>query len=201
MIYTQFAEFNSALKILNVRYKNRNLKNYKILKGKIQLSNYCVPFDFDGDRFLFLDYITKEKRKICIYYTLSNLDTYEYVIEKELGHISHMKLINKNDNKIFLCRNNNNCEIHLLDENFTCIESWKHIGTDNISSFAYIKKSNITEEFRNRINIKKYIGNIDYYNFIEANNSKGILKNNKIKRQKKILKIGILIKFKEARLY
>ena len=185
MIYTQFAEFNSALKILNVKYKNRNLKNYKIVKGKIQLSNYCVPFDFDGDRFLFLDYITKEKRKICIYYTLSNLDTYEYVIEKEFGHISHMKLINKNDNKIFLCRNNNNCEIHLLDENFTCIESWKHIGTDNISSFVYIKESKITEEFRNRINIKKYIGNIDYYNFIEANNSKGILKNIKIKRQKK----------------
>ena len=112
-----------------------------------------------------------------------------------------MKLINKDDNKIFLCRNNNNCEIHSLDENFTCIESWKHIGSDNISSFVYIKESKITDEFINKINIKKYIGNNDCYNFIEDNNSKGILKNNKIKRQKKILKIGILIKFKEARLY
>ena len=185
MIYTQFADFNSDLKILNVKYKNRNLKNYKIIKGKIQLSNYCVPFDFDGDRFLFLDYITKEERRICIYYTLSDLDAYECVIEKEFGHISHMKLISKEDNKIFLCRNNNNCEIHLLDENFTCIESWKHIGTDNISSFVYIKESKITEEFENRINIKKYIGNIDCNNYIDEDDNKGILKNIKIKRQKK----------------
>ena len=185
MIYTQFADFNSDLKILNVKYKNRNLKNYKIIKGKIQLSNYCVPFDFDGDRFLFLDYITKEERRICIYYTLSDLDEYECVIEKEFGHISHMKLISKEDNKIFLCRNNNNCEIHLLDENFTCIESWKHIGTDNISSFVYIKESKITEEFENRINIKKYIGNIDCNNYIDEDDNKGILKNIKIKRQKK----------------
>lgn len=182
MIYTQFAEFNSILKSFNVKYKNRNLRTYEMITGKIKLSNYCVPFDFDGDRFLFLDYISKEKRKICIYYTISKMDIFEYNIGKEYGHISHMKIINKDENKIFLCRNYNECEIHLIDENFTCIESWKHIGNDTISCFIYIKDSKITKQFKNRINIKKYTEEKDYDNFILINNCKGnILKKNKNK--------------------
>ena len=153
-----------------------------MISGKIPLSNFCVPFDFDGDRFLFLDYLTKDKRKICIFYTISKKDMYEYKIEKDFGHISHMKIFYKEDNKIFLCRNNNECEIHLIDENFTCIESWKHIGNDNISSFVYIKESKITEEYKIKIkskrNQKKKIN--DCGNFLVENDSKRIiLKKNK----------------------
>ena len=194
IIYTQFADFNSVIKFLNIKYKNRNLKSYKIISGKMEISNYCVPFDFDGDRFLFLDYLTKEKRKICIYYTISEKEMYEYNIEKDYGHISHMKIINKDDNKIFLCRNNNECEIHLIDDNFSCVESWKHIGNDTISSFVYIKESKITEKFKNKINSKRN-KNIDidnYDNYLVINNNKGFLfkndnsKNkNKNKRNKK----------------
>ena len=77
------------------KYKNRSLKTYKIISGRIDMSNYSFPFDFDGDRFLFLDYHTKDSRKICIYYTLSDKEMYEYKISKDYGHISHMKNIMK----------------------------------------------------------------------------------------------------------
>ena len=195
IVYTEFADFDSNFKFSYCKYKNRNLKTYKIESGKIQMSNYCVPFDFDGNRFLFLDYITKDERKICIYYTLSYENIYEYNIEKDFGHISHMKIISKEDNKIFLCRNNNICEIHLIDKDFTCIESWKHIGNDAISSFVYIKESKLTDEFKEKINIKKKMGvdinGYDYdYLINKNNNNKIVILKNKNKNKNKNKKNG-----------
>ena len=185
IIYTEFADFNTGYKLSNCKYKNRSLKSYKLVSGKIHMSNYSVPFDFDGNRFLFLDYMSKDERKICIYYTLSYDNIYEYNIEKDFGHISHMKIISKEDNKIFLCRNNNQCEIHLIDKDFTCIESWKHIGNDAISSFVYVKESKLTEEFIKKINSKKKI-NIDindYDKLLIKNNNTIMIKKIKVKNK------------------
>ena len=63
-----------------------------------------VPFDFDGDRFLFLDYTTKDERRISVFFTSSQKEEYHYCIKQDFGHISHMKLLP--NNKIFLCRKN-----------------------------------------------------------------------------------------------
>ena len=60
------------------------------------MTNYNVPFDFDGDRFLFLDYKSKDERRICIYYTLTRIPMIVHFINKDFGHISHMKLIPDN---------------------------------------------------------------------------------------------------------
>ena len=198
IIYTQFGEFNSILKFSSFKYKNRNLKTYKTVSGRIDMSNYSVPFDFDGDRFLFLDYSSKDTRKICIYYTLTEKDMYEYTISQDYGHISHMKIIYSEENKIFLCRNQNQCEIHLIDDNFTCVESWEHIGNDAISSYVYIKESKLTEEFKTKINKKKNnkidIELPEYDNYIIENNNKSIkLKKNKPNnKNRKNIKIDIL---------
>ena len=37
------------------------MTNYEITKGEIEMTNFSVPFDFDGDRFLFL-----ENMEICL---------------------------------------------------------------------------------------------------------------------------------------
>ena len=66
-----------------------------------------------------------------------------------------MKIIYNEENKIFLYRNSNQCEIHLTDDNFTCVESWSHIGSDAISSFIYVKGSKLTDEFKKKIRAKK----------------------------------------------
>ena len=198
IIYTQFGEFNSILQFSSFKYKNRNLKTFKTISGRIDMSNYSVPFDFDGDRFLFLDYSSKDIRKICIYYTLTDRDMYEYTISKDYGHISHMKIIYSEENKIFLCRNQNQCEIHLIDDNFTCIESWEHIGNDAISSYVYIKESKLTEEFKTKINKKKNnkidIEMQEYDNYIIENNNKlkRLKKNKPTNKNRKNIKIDIL---------
>ena len=201
IIYTQFAEFNSVLKFSSFKYKNRSLKTYKIVSGRIDMSNYSVPFDFDGDRFLFLDYHTKDTRKICIYYTLSDKEMYEYKISKDYGHISHMKIIYNEENKIFLCRNSNQCEIHLTDDNFTCVESWSHIGSDAISSFIYVKGSKLTDEFKKKIRAKKNknknlnCGIQDYDQYILKNNNRTIkFKKNlsKLNKNRKNIKLELI---------
>ena len=175
IIFTDYGDFNSKIYFDNFKYKNRDLRTFKTKSGKIEMSNFSVPFDFDGDRFLFLDYRTKEIRRICIHSILDNKNIYEYNLSKAFGHISHMKLISSEENKIFLCRNNNQCEIHLMDDNFTCIQSWEHIGKDVISSFVYIKESKLTEQFKKKLKSKKNNRNdikidINYDNYIIKSN-------------------------------
>ena len=191
IIFTDYGDFDSKIYFDNFKYRSRNLRTFKAKSGKIEMSNFSVPFDFDGDRFLFLDYRTKEIRRICIHSVLNDKNIYEYNISKAFGHISHMKLISSEDNKIFLCRNNNQCEIHLMDDNFTCIQSWDHIGKDVISSFVYIKESKLTEKFKRKLKSKKNKikndnkSDINYDNYIIKSNITKSKKNKTNFRNKK----------------
>ena len=182
IIFTDYGDFDSKIYFDNFKYRSRNLRTFKAKSGKIEMSNFSVPFDFDGDRFLFLDYRTKEIRRICIHSVLNDKNIYEYNITKAFGHISHMKLISSEDNKIFLCRNNNQCEIHLMDDNFTCIQSWDHIGKDVISSFVYIKESKLTEKFKRKLKSKK--NKVKNDNKIDINYDNYIIKSNITKSKK-----------------
>ena len=182
IIFTDYGDFDSKIYFDNFKYRSRNLRTFKAKSGKIEMSNFSVPFDFDGDRFLFLDYRTKEIRRICIHSVLNDKNIYEYNISKAFGHISHMKLISSEDNKIFLCRNNNQCEIHLMDDNFTCIQSWDHIGKDVISSFVYIKESKLTEKFKRKLKSKK--NKVKNDNKIDINYDNYIIKSNITKSKK-----------------
>jgi hypothetical protein len=110
--------------------------------------NFCVPFDFDGDKFLFLDYQTKNIRRICIYYTLSKIKPFSYKINNDFGHISHMKLLY--NNRIFLCRKYNQCEIHKINDDFTLMEEWKHVGEEIIAVEIYITGTKISNGINNK---------------------------------------------------
>ena len=148
IIFTQYGNFNSVLEVKEIKYENKNLKKYEIINGTILISNYVVPFDFDGDQFLFLDYISKNERTINVVYTATKKEKYNYIIKtNNYGHISHMKLLP--NNKIFLCKNNNECEIHLMNKDFQQIEKWIHVGKDIISCYIYIKKNIINKHNKN----------------------------------------------------
>ena len=130
-------EYNSNLCCVDCNYENKTITSYDIKKGLIEMNNYNVPFDFDGDRFLFLDYENKNFRRICVYYTLSNIDPYIHQIPKEFGHINFMKFYSFN--KIILCKENKICEIRLLDENFKLVETWEHLGDEIVAMNIYFK--------------------------------------------------------------
>ena len=155
MIFTQFAEYNSKITIKNIKYENKNLVDFSIIKGKIEASNFCIPFDFDGDKFLYIDFFIDKSKSINIYYTLTKKKNFKYKISNDFGHINHMKLLP--DNYIFLCRKTVICEIYkyvINDDNENCdffiISSWVN-NKEIISSNVYIfgSKTDIELEDKN----------------------------------------------------
>ena len=177
IIFTDFGNYNCELKSAKIKYNNIEFNTGRKFSGKINMNNFSVPFDFDGEDFLFLDNISKEDRLICLFDTINNQFFYKYKISRNFGHISHMKILMLKEKKIFLCRNDLQCEIHSLDDNFTCIESFEHIGDDILNVFIYFKESKINEEFKQKIKDEKNknilkLSNKNYEDYIKINNNK-----------------------------
>ena len=166
ILYSFYCDFNWPLRINSIKYQNRNLNTGELANGFINMSNYNVPFDFDGDHFLYLEYFDESSRSITIYKTLSFKYTFQYMIDKNFGHISHMKLLP--DNSIFLCRNMCVCEIYKYkgekdnnedndNDNFILLNIWVHNeNKEIISSNVYILENKISFEYK-RNNIPKKI--------------------------------------------
>lgn len=137
LVHTNFGENTTPIIINNVQYENKTFSSYEVIKGEIEMYNYSIPFDFDGDKFLFLDYESDKVRRICIYYTLSKKPCFIYKLTKDFGHISYMKLL-FND-RIILVKNQKICEIRQIDEDFKLLETWEHDGNEIIAMNVYIE--------------------------------------------------------------
>jgi hypothetical protein len=110
--------------------------------GRLPMTNYIVPFGFDGENFAWVEFIGPGERNICIANVINNInnvnnnlnnnnlvETYKKNIDnKKFGHISHLKILN--ESKIFLVHSLNICEIRQLNQDFTLIESFKHLGDE-----------------------------------------------------------------------
>ena len=125
-------------------YINKTITTYEVTTGEISMNNYIIPFDFDGDGFLYLFYESENIRQISIYYTLTKTEPFIQKINRDYGHISFMKFINKN--KIIICRKNKICEIREISSYFKLIETWEHIGEEIITMNVYIKGSKDEED-------------------------------------------------------
>ena len=176
IIYSYYSDFNWPLRINTIKYQNRNLKTNEVMSGFVEMSNYNIPFDFDGDHFLYIEYLDESTRCINILKTLTDEKIFKYLLDKKFGHISHMKLLP--DNCIFLCRNIFVCEIYKYkkdnnEENFININKndnnnnnndniflllnmWVHnYNKEIISSNVYILGNKISYEYKNNINYDK----------------------------------------------
>ena len=163
IIFTKLAEFEDDFEIAETKYENKNLSSGEIIKGSMDLSNYVIPFDFNGDMFLFVDYKSKEEKFIGIEYTITQKERYVYNIKdpKKFGHISHMKLIP--NEKIFIIRNEIECEIRCINDDFDVIEKYEYCGIEAISCCFY--KNEKEESYINLVD------DIDYEQ--NDNNNKG----------------------------
>jgi hypothetical protein len=163
IIFTKLAEFEDDFEIAETKYENKNLSSGEIIKGSMDISNYVIPFDFNGDMFLFVDYKSKEEKFIGIEYTITQKERYVYNIKdpKKFGHISHMKLIP--NGKIFIIRNEIECEIRYINDDFDVIEKYEYCGIEAISCCFY--KNEKEESYINLVD------DIDYEQ--NDNNNKG----------------------------
>ena len=109
----------------------------------IQITNYCIPLDYNGQFLLYIEFLSDKDRNLCIKNLLENSETvFKKKLDKKFGHISHCKFIS--DNKIFLVRDLNKCEIRELNKDFTLIKNFKNIGSEVIAIDIFYKNKTIT---------------------------------------------------------
>ena len=65
------------------------------IEGKINLSNYVVPFEYTDNKFIFLEHLTEGKRKLSIFDFVTKTKT-ENEIAVGLGHVSFLRLVHNN---------------------------------------------------------------------------------------------------------
>ena len=105
----------SNLTSTEILIKNLLKLNEKETQVNIDMSNYCVPFDFDGDKYVFIDFLEEKKRMFEIYDIKNQNYILNFELEKykeKIGHISLLQLLK--NNTMFLVRDYNICEIRNL---------------------------------------------------------------------------------------
>ena len=119
-----------------------NKKDY--IKYSLTTTNYFVPFDFDGKRFLWVEFMSSTNRNICVadiplFYSAK---AYKYYLNNKIfGHICQAKLLP--NNRVFIVHSLNKCEIRLLDKDFTLIEQFTHIGEEVLGVDIFINKERV----------------------------------------------------------
>lgn len=144
MLQTSLLDYYTPIIPSKYSYIHKMITTFEVTSGEISMNNYIIPFDFDGDGFLFLFYESENIRQINIFYTLTKTKPFIQKITRDYGHISFMKFINKK--KIIICRKNKICEIREIENNFNLIETWEHIGEEIITMNVYIKGSKDEED-------------------------------------------------------
>lgn len=198
LLNMSLADFSSSsIKQEEINYINKNIKIFEkpeTIKGVIESSNFTIPFDFDGIRFLYLEFIEENSRKIQVYDTINQKFSCEQEINKDFGHISYMKFFS--DDKIFLVRKYILCEIYEINEmnkELILVEKWEHFGKEIIAVQIYLEGSKLSEDFiEDKLNDNDESNNISF-NMNEKEDEKIInikLKNmNQINSSSRELKI------------
>ena len=153
------------------------IENNKSFIGKIQMSNYSVPFDFNGKYFLWVEFLSNEERNICIADVIKMLINPEekpkrYNLDKSVfKHISFAKIIN--DKNIFFVHSKNICEIRMIDDKFTLVEKFVHNGEEVYAVDLFYEKENdlciITLDVKGNVNLYKNKNEITLFNLYELN--------------------------------
>ena len=168
-------ESEYEIKYFNEEQDTINKENNKY---EIPTSNYTVPFDFDGKKFLWVEFLSSTKRNICVCdIPLSKKSKpYKYLLDENIGHVSQAKLL-PND-RVLIVHSLNKCEIRELNDTFTLLERFEHIGEEVLAIDIYINEEN------ENLEQKEIDDNINLYKQ-EILFNKESLKDSKVKKNKK----------------
>lgn len=103
------------------------------------MTNYSVPFDYDGKKFLWVEFLSEKERNLCVYF-FETKGCFKHKLHKEFGHISHCKIIG--GNKIVLVRFQNIVEIREISD-FKLLRTFTNIGEEVIAIDVYLNQSKI----------------------------------------------------------
>lgn len=203
--YNEEIEFKQNPYLLYT-YEIEDKRKDLTVEGKIEMSNYSVPFDFKDNIFLFLEHHPKEKRAICTYeFTDKEKDgdaennkekKIVTMLEKNFGHISFIKILNKN--LILLVRNYNLIEVYEIENDFKKISFYNNNSELNAIDFYEVKCYNEDDD-DNIINASL---KLKQYNIIFIDVNQNIMelqfrheisssKSNKFEKMEVIFKINV----------
>ena len=149
----------------DVKFFMKNIYNESLedtYNGNYELSNYCVPFDFDGKYYIIIDFIEKNNRLFYCYDIIEKKMIHNFCLDevnnKEIGHISHLKILKKE--KLFIVRDYNICEIRKF--NFE-LEQKLNVNCNEILAYDILfdKKEESNEVLNDENDIIKYIVLLD----------------------------------------
>jgi len=131
MIYLNLPTENEInVKRDNIEIKIKNILTNNIENINLEMCNYSVPFDFDGVRFVWVEFLNEKERCLCVY-NFEKEKKYEKNLDKNFGHISHCKILTKD--KIFIVRKFDECEILLFENDFKVDKNFKNPGDEVIA--------------------------------------------------------------------
>ena len=180
-------EIESEYEIMNIN----NNDAYHL--GRLPMTNYIVPFCFDGENFAWVEFTGADKRNICIANGINNfmkpnphnntITPYKKSIDKSFGHISHLKIMDKT--KIFLVHSLNICEIWELNKDFTLLESFQHIGDEVYAFDIYYhneyNRYNIKQKEPSELNVLMINNGLEKINSVSKESNDNISKINEEK--------------------
>ena len=130
-------------------YIVKNIESMDIIdRGTIKTTNYIVPFDFDGKYFIFLQFFTVTEKMLCSCNVFTT-KTWKRLLGEDFGLLNYCKLIN--DNKLFIIRKFNLCEIRNMDDNFTMTHSFKHLGDRVIALDFFFKITKTIKSIKSNV--------------------------------------------------
>lgn len=155
----------------------KNFDNKKSFHGRMDISNFWAPLDFNGKNLIFVEFLNDKKRFFDIYsfYHEKFLKKINLKKHKEnIGHISHAKFCG--EEKIFLVHSYKICQIR--DMNFKLIKEFEHDGNEIIAIDIYINKKGNIEVilldincdvfiYKEKDNNEKYLFNLHKLDCIE----------------------------------
>ena len=134
----------------------------------LPITNYSIPLDYYDDFFVWVEFLSDKKRRLCVKNVNNNNDkVYKLSLDEKFGHISHCKIIP--GFKLFLVRDLNKCEIREIDDKFTLVNSFTSIG-DEVIAIDFYDKNNVNNEYNHY--------NVDEKNKNNINKKESILKVN-----------------------
>jgi hypothetical protein len=141
----------------------KNIHTNAFTEYALDTTNYIVPHDFDDFKFAWVEFLSEKERNICVY-SFEKMRKYSYLVDKKFGHISYLRLLA--NNKLFIVRNLNKCEIRDLNMDFKVLHSFNHLGDEVIAVDLYVNSSKIMLNEMELQNIKvknKYNYNTEDY--------------------------------------
>ncbi len=145
------------------------------------MCNYSVPFDFDGRKFVWVEFLNEKERCLCVYY-FEREKKYEKKLDKQYGHISHCRILP--NEKLFIVRRMDECEILRIEENFLVEKSFKNPGEEIIAIDIFNNDSN-----RGLINIENNNNNGINVNVMNNNITQNDIDHMKILQKEKYNKV------------